>query len=132
MSDRPTRASVTDAVCECKYLHAADDPDLPIVFDERMNEYHFVYPEPGAGGSASLNIYHCPFCGGAAPASKRHLLFHVVNADEQRRLADLLVPLHSLKAVLEALGPPDEDDPTGSSDRYEETDKAPSRVVPYR
>lgn len=133
MSDRPTHASVTDALCECKYLqHAADDPDAPIVFDERMNEYHYVYQVSGEKGPAQLTIYHCPFCGGAAPGSKRQLLFHVISTEEKDRLADILVPLRSLREVVETLGAPDVDDPVGMYEQHGESDNAPSKVVPCR
>ncbi len=133
MSSRPTSASVTDAICDCKYLQrAADDPDVPIVFDERTKEYHYTYQESGSGVPANLNIYHCPFCGGAAPTSKRPLLFHVVSSEEKRRLADLLVPIRSIRELVETLGEPDEDDPAGMWERFEELKDRPSRVVPYR
>jgi len=133
MSGRPTNASVTDAICDCKYLQrAADDPDVPIVFDERTNEYHYTYLESGSGVPAILNIYHCPFCGGTAPRSKRPLLFHVVSSEEKRRLADLLVPIRSVRELVETLGEPDKDDPAGMWERSEEFDDRPSRVVPCR
>jgi hypothetical protein len=133
MSGRPTNASVTDAICECKYLQRADDdPDVPIVFDERTNEYHYIYRESGSDGLAILNIYHCPFCGGAAPTSKRPLLFQVVSSEEKHRLADLLVPIHSIRELVERLGQPDEDDPAGMWERSEELGDRPSRVVPCR
>ncbi len=133
MSGRPTHASVTEVLCDCKYLQrAADNPAVPIIFDERTNEYHFVYQEPGADGPASLNIYHCPFCGGAAPSSTRCRLFHVISAEEQRRLAELLVPMQSISDIVETLGAPDQDDPVGMCGLLDESDGAPSEVVPCR
>src|SRR5262245_4848327 len=92
---KPTFASVTEEPCECGYLSdAANDPDSPIAFDAELNEYNFQYPSPCGGGAcegdkALLRIYHCPFCGGAAPQSKRDLLFTVISAEEQRRLLRL-------------------------------------------
>lgn len=54
-----TYASVTDVSCECGYLQrSADDPDVPIEFDQETNEFHFCK------GGATLIIYRCPFCGG--------------------------------------------------------------------
>jgi hypothetical protein len=133
MSGRPTNASVTDTICECKYLQrAADDPDLPIVFDERTNEYHYTYHETESDVPATLNIYHCPFCGGAAPTSKRPLLFHVVSSEEKRRLAELLVPIRSLRELIETLGEPNEDDSAGMWKGCEELEDRPSRVIPCR
>ena len=133
MSGRPTNASVTDIICECKYLQrAADDPDVPIVFDERTHEYHYIYQESESGAPATLNIYHCPFCGGTAPTSKRPLLFHVVSSEEKYRLAGLLVSIRSISELVEALGEPDEDSGAGMWERREELDNRPSQVVPCR
>ena len=77
MSGVTTFASVTEQPCACGYLQReADDVASPIVFDATMNEYHFEYPSPCANGAcdaakARMVIYHCPFCGGLAPPSKR-------------------------------------------------------------
>jgi hypothetical protein len=70
---RPTRASVTEVACTCGYLQrCADRSELPIVYDKAMNEFHFVW---SSGNERNyLLIYHCPFCGGAAPQSNRTLL----------------------------------------------------------
>lgn len=109
-----TFASVTDAPCKCGYLRrAADDPRLPIVFDKRTGEYQFKYREDDADGLSMLVIYHCPFCGGAAPKSKRALLFHVIPPDEERRLAALLQGITSIRAALRRLGKPEHDEPRG-------------------
>jgi hypothetical protein len=65
------------ARCKCGFLERhAGEPDSPIRFDAQMNEYHFVYPG-SMGGEARMNIYHCPFCGGRAPKSRRGDLFAV-------------------------------------------------------
>ena len=70
---KPTFASVTKKPCTCGFLERqADDPDSPIEFDARMNEYHFEYPSPCADGTcdaakAQMMIYHCPFCDGEYP-----------------------------------------------------------------
>ena len=85
---KPTFASVTEQPCTCGFLERqADDPASPIVFDARLNEYHFEYPSPCAGGDcptakAEMMIYHCPFCGGAAPVSKRASLFTAFTPEE--------------------------------------------------
>ncbi len=133
MNERPTHASVTDVACTCKYLQrAADDPSIPIVFDKRTNEYQYVYQRSGEDGPSNLIIYHCPFCGGAAPASKRHLLFHVIPLVEADRLAELLAPLRTVRDAIERLGVPDHDDPIGEVRRQDETDESPSSITPYR
>ncbi|MFO0648775.1 MAG: hypothetical protein U0326_21215 [Polyangiales bacterium] len=116
---KPTFASVTEQSCACHYLErAADDPQSPIVFDPKLNEYNFVYPDPSSDGTcevgnASLRIYHCPFCGGAAPESKRHLLFAVISPEERQRLDRLLAGIKSVEDAFRVLGVPDRDDPHG-------------------
>ena len=115
MGDRPTFASVTAAQCKCGYLRrAADDPREPIVFDRLTGEYHFRFREGDASGYSTLVIYHCPFCGGAAPRSKRALLFHVVPPDEERRLTRLLDGITTLRSAIRKLGKPEYDNPRGT------------------
>src|ERR1700681_961480 len=104
MTHRRTYASVTKTVCTCMYLgQAADDPRSPIVFDADTGEYQFTYQEPECTGPSSLVIYHCPFCGGAAPESKRHLRFAVIPAAEEQRLIALLAPVRSGHDALKIL-----------------------------
>jgi hypothetical protein len=114
MAKRPTFASVTDRPCRCGYLRrAADDPVLPIVFHRRTGEYHFRYRDGEAEDDSVLVIYHCPFCGGAAPKSKRASLFHVIPPEEVARLTRLLDGITSMRAALRRLGRPETDDPHG-------------------
>jgi hypothetical protein len=99
---KPTFASVTEVPCTCRYLEKrANDPRTPIVFDEATGEYQFVYK------SEMLVIYHCPFCGGAAPESKRALLFAQISAAEEERLANLLDGITTIDDALAKLGKPD-------------------------
>jgi hypothetical protein len=108
MGERRTFASVTDTPCTCDFLQrAADDPDQAIEFDAQTGEYQFV------AGSSRLVIYHCPFCGGAAPESKRPLLFAIISPEEEQRLATLLAPIKSIRAALKRLGKPQRDDASG-------------------
>ena len=101
---KPTSASVTTTPCSCNYLqNAADDSRNPIVFDAETCEYHFGF------GEHQLSIYHCPFCGGAAPASKRDKLFVDIAPGERARLAQLLAPVDSIETAIAVLGPPDFD-----------------------
>lgn len=103
MSKR-TFASVTTEPCTCNYLQdAADDSKSPIHFDAQSEEYHFTF------GNNALTIYHCPFCGGAAPESKRDKLFADVPTAEQQRLADLLDPIDTFDRAIAVLGKPDYD-----------------------
>jgi hypothetical protein len=117
--EKPTFASVTEERCQCVFLErSADDPTSPIVYDPEVNEYHFEYPSPCGGDAcglakAYLMIYHCPFCGGAAPESKRDLLFAVIPPKEERRLYKRLDGIKTLDEAIRVLGPPDDDDPHG-------------------
>ncbi len=101
---KPTRASVTDKPCTCNYLrNQADDPNNPITFDSKTAEYQFSFD------GAKFVIYHCPFCGGAAPKSKRHLLFAKIPGTEESRLAKLLHGIETIEDALQKLGQPDFD-----------------------
>ena len=133
MNGRPTHASVTDEPCTCKVLQRlADDPSVPIIFDGRTSEYQFIYQEPDASGPSTLVIYHCPFCGGAAPASKRQLLFHIIPPEEQQRFTAMLTPVHTISDALNLLGKPDDDNPAGVISRNDESDQSPSSVTAFR
>jgi hypothetical protein len=135
---KPTFASVTEEPCACGSLeHAADDPRSPIMYDARLNEFHFEYPSPCGDsdcgrGKASLMIYHCPFCGGAAPKSKRVLLFAVILPEEQGRLYKLLGGIKTLDEALQALGPPDEDNPHGLTEKKKEREGTAPTVESFR
>ena len=133
MSYKPTSRSVTDVPCTCTYLQsAADDPDNPISFDKRTEEFEFCYTH-GTGDDAypaRLMIYHCPFCGGAAPKSKRDLLFARIEDNEVDRLAELLAPIQTLADVLKLLGNPDFD--SFGTSRCDESGDQPSTVERYR
>lgn len=108
MPEKPTFASVTDIPCTCGVLaRCAKDPTLPITWDERLNEFHITYRH--GEGTCEMMLYHCPFCGGATPPSRRGELFHVVTPAEERRLNDLLSDITTVDDCLRRLGPPDED-----------------------
>lgn len=130
---KPTYASVTEELCTCGYLqNAADDPDNPIVFDAATGEYQFSYIDPNAKceGRAMLVIYHCPFCGGAVPASKRALLFAVVPRMEEERLAGMMAPITTMKEALATLGTPDFEG--HSTTRGPEREGEPFEVIRHR
>jgi hypothetical protein len=135
---KPTFDSVTEQPCNCGFLEQqADDPASPIVFDARLNEYHFEYPSPCAGGDcatakAQMMIYHCPFCGGAAPPSKREALFTAFTPEEQRRLYRLFDGMRTLQEVIAALGPPDEDKEQGLTVRRPGQDGQPPSTRSFR
>jgi hypothetical protein len=122
---KQTYASVTDKPCTCKYLqNAADDPDNPIEFDVRTAEFHFVY------GDNMLVIYHCPFCGGAAPESKRALLFTQIPHAEQERLQELLREVKTIDDAIRKFGKPDLEDVSIS--KFQEREEVAPRVEPHR
>jgi len=99
---KPTHASVTDVPCACNYLQRnADDPRSPIMFDAETAEYQYLHKNSG------FVIYHCPFCGGAAPPSKRHLLFAQIPEAEETRLAEVLRDIQTIGDALAKLGKPD-------------------------
>ena len=133
MAERRTFASVTGKPCKCDFLRqAADDPRLPIVFDKLTGEYHFQYREGDTEAFSTLVIYHCPFCGGAAPKSQRALLFHVIPSEEELRLVALLEGITSVEAAIHKLGEPDEDDPRGTGVRMPERDGQPPTMQWFR
>ncbi len=102
--------------CSCDWLDAANaEPDVPIRFDPRTNEYSLVYANPE--GERRLIIYYCPFCGGAAPESTRGSMFARVTDAEIARLKELLASVDTIDDALRVLGPPDEDMPAGSGSR---------------
>ncbi|MBW3599824.1 MAG: hypothetical protein KY475_21455 [Planctomycetes bacterium] len=126
MAERRTFASVTDTPCTCGCLErAADDSRNPIVFDEQTGEYHFQYKLPPHTEPALLVIYHCPFCGGAAPESKRKLLFALIPPEEERRLMARLAAIGSISDALETLGEPAQDTPSVTH-RHEQDGQPPS------
>jgi len=99
---RRTYWSVTDEPCTCGFLqNSADDPDSPIEFDAQTAEYQFRFDD------SILVIYHCPFCGGAAPESKRALLFEPIPDAEHERVARLLDGITTIEEAIKKLGKPD-------------------------
>ena len=120
-----TYASITEENCHCNYLQdMADDPDSGIGFDQLTSEYQFVCD------SAIVVIYHCPFCGGAAPESKRSLLFAQVPESEVDHLSQLLESITTIDDALEMLGKPDFDGHS-TSRQLEAEDESP-RIEDHR
>ncbi len=136
--EKPTFASVTGKPCSCGFLErAADDLDMPIRFDPPVGEYHFKFPSPCVGetcpeAKAYLAIYHCPFCGGAAPPCKRETLFTTFSEREVVRLCRLFDGLCTLEEVVRALGAPNEDSDRGLRMREPEKEGKAPRLWTYR
>lgn len=61
---------------KCK-LHANsfDCPDILITYDRKFDEYGLIIHD---GGSSSLEITYCPWCGSKLPDSKRGLWFEIL------------------------------------------------------
>jgi hypothetical protein len=95
------------APCKCGYLdRQANHPDSPIRFDAELNEYHFIH-RTSTRGEAKMMIYHCPFCGGRAPKSRRDQLFHRLTHAERRRLCELTKSMRNIQEVTAAFGEPE-------------------------
>jgi hypothetical protein len=63
---------------ECKEMaRALADPDVPVEYSAAFREYGLVYQD---GGTSSLLITNCPWCGGALPSSLRDQWFDEVDA----------------------------------------------------
>lgn len=123
--------------CQCGFLEGmARKPDSPIKFDVEMNEYYFSYFD-GGGEESKLIIYHCTFCGGAAPDSFRPSKFAMLSHAELERLREMTKNLKTMDDVLANLGSPDSDDQQGvmwtipESDEHSEITEA-FRTLIYR
>ena|SRR5215813_158235 len=108
--------------CRCGSLdREARKPDSPIKFDTEMNEYYISYFD--GGEETKLRVYHCMFCGGAAPDSFRPSKFAVLSSGELERLRKLIKDLKSVDQVLAAFGKPDSDEQPGVMWTTPETDE---------
>jgi hypothetical protein len=113
--------------CECGWLHqAATDPDHPVEFDPRMNEFNIVK------GERSIRIYYCPFCGGKAPESLRATVFAHVSAEERERLTLLGLGAESFAQIVANLGEPSGDQPAGAGIGIPAPDGQITQFISYR
>jgi hypothetical protein len=132
----PTWASVTEIECSCGYLEkSASDPNTPIRYDPALNEYSIISPLGASGTDDYLStcIYHCPFCGGAVPESKRDKLFAVVPDAEADRLHALIQGIKSLEDAKRILGIPSRDEPIQMPPGYVRPSQRDEKaVVPVR
>jgi hypothetical protein len=95
-------------VCDCGALdRAARDPELPVEFDAKLNEFNLVH------GPGRMRIYHCWYCGGKAPESLRGTLFARISGDEGDRLFTLMAEASTLTELIERFGEPDRDSARG-------------------
>ena len=125
---KPTFASVTTKPCACNWPRdVSREPENSVRFDESTGEYEFVTPSGG-----KLNIYHCPFCGGAMPRSRRAELFAYVSEAEVARLDELTANLRSVDEAVRVFGPPERDMAAGMRERTPARGGQPPRVASYR
>jgi hypothetical protein len=97
--------------CRCGFLlEVARSPDMPIEFDDALNEFHIVRP------NGFTVMRYCPFCGDRLPSSHRGRLSRMVTATERARLKREFSHLATIDSVLSSLGPPDRDRIDGLSD----------------
>jgi hypothetical protein len=119
---------VTTKRCKCGYLErASDEPSVGIAFDSKTNEYEIV----GQNGTLSV-IYHCPWCGGSAPPSKRPTLFAAVAPAEVARLRALATGLSSLDEAVARFGPPAKDQAHGTTITTPGSEGKPSVTTSHR
>src|SRR5262245_48662227 len=86
---------VTEPSRTCQ--HSEDtppNPHFPIRYDADLNEYSMVWRI--GDGYGAMMIYHCPFCGGRTPKSRRDQLFADVPQSEYERLAQLTAGIASI------------------------------------
>jgi hypothetical protein len=119
------------ARCKCGYLEdQANHPDSPISFDPQLNEYHFIHLSRTMG-EVEMMIYHCPFCGGRAPKSRRDNLFHRITHAELQRLSELTKCLRTIQDVMGTFGEPDIRQPVGTTITTPERDGKPETTQSY-
>jgi len=126
--DKPTFASVTTRPCNCNWPRdVSAEPDNSIRLDEATGEYQFITPRGGA-----LTIYHCPFCGGVMPRSRRADLFAYITEAELQRLDRLTRDIKTVDDAVRALGRPDRDTPGGLRVRTPAKGRRPPHVASCR
>jgi hypothetical protein len=132
---KPTYASVTETACRCGTVERlAREPGGPLVFKEDLNEFQLIY-KVSSGVTINTIIYHCIFCGGALPQSRRSELFHCIDDAEHDRLVRYIGPLRSIEDAMTILGVPDTDDqiPEGAFDTgvAGASTRVPQRILTY-
>jgi hypothetical protein len=108
----------------------ANQPDSPIRFDPKLNEYHFIY-RTSTSEETMMMIYHCPFCGGRMPNSRRDDLFHRLTRAEQHSLSELTKAMRTVQDVTAAFGEPEIRQPIGMVITTPEKDGKPETTQSY-
>lgn len=129
MGEKPNFDSVTDIPCKCDYLaREAAEPNVPIEFDPEMNEYCITHKN----GSGGLKIFHCPWCGGAAPKSRLAEHFETLTWDEIGRLQELTAGIQTIDEAVAQFGAPQTDQPRGLTVQTPGSETEPSRTESFR
>ncbi|MGE7184225.1 DUF6980 family protein [Peribacillus sp. NPDC006672] len=62
---------------KCKiHVSSFDCPDILITYNKKFDEYGLIIHD---GGSSSIEITYCPWCGSKLPDSKRDLWFEILD-----------------------------------------------------
>jgi hypothetical protein len=77
-------------------------------------------------------IYHCPWCGRAAPRSRRASFFATVTRKEEGRLRSLVSEVSTLDDAIKKFGKPDLDMPAGTTIKTPASENKPSAIRSYR
>jgi hypothetical protein len=113
--------------CDCGTLErCSKEPDHPIRYDERMNEYHLH------DAHGQMLICYCPVCGGRMPPSRRASFFAHISEGEKIRLGSLLAGITTEKEVLQRFGRPDEEVDVGAVCFTAEKDGKPAHGIAAR
>jgi len=113
----------------------ATNPNVPLKYVPEVNEYHLEHTTQN--GQTFTVLYHCPFCGGAAPESTRGNLFSKIPDEEAERLRSLVDNVKSGADALRVLGRADGDEPinipTGTALRSKRdgTPFRPTRILTF-
>lgn len=76
-------------------------------------------------------IRHCPWCGGAAPRSRRASLFAVIPSAELRRLERLTASVRTVEDALETFGAPERRERQGLMVHTPGSGRRPARVETF-
>ena len=116
--------------CDCRTLdRIVDEPEIPIFFSARTNEYRLVYGENSEG---AMLVYYCPFCGGRMPDSRRDRLFARITHAEMQRLKNLTRDIKTIDDAIRILGEPDTDSPDGLTCSTDDSGTEPTKIESYR
>jgi hypothetical protein len=115
-------------VCDCGVLEdASKEPEHPIRWDERLNEYYVATSKGGR-----MMVYYCPFCGGHTPKSRRSSLFAHVTQQEETRIFELFRGVRTVAEVIARFGPPDEEREFAAGKRSPSRDGEPESGEVFR